>query len=377
MSSERLKKSQSFVVCMALIAVCLMIQACSSGLNSSVEEQDVNKDKILFKVVAKDGSLVNVLVYFCSVKKGIIAGPFDTDINGVALPSFNKSLLNSLEEDDQVYWWVTSRNSSSVTINRADPRLKALTNGQVSIKSYLGRAVLLQSKAVINPDLSQDTTISKASVVTHFSNARSNLLEVRWKQIGMISGVVNPATPLNSLSEKNLKNMVQTAQELDQRFLDSSSATTHKLKLMAVMTKAVIEHDVSRLLDGTSDAGLSKVSESLFLVAENNFREVSAQFLKVFDEVFAEVELDLLDLDIRASIGNDNVINSLRVISQYQTRLAVASDLIDNTPRLSVNDIVPVPSNSTSFRYPGEIAKGSLNAVPVYATARGTFVFEP
>ena len=67
--------------------------------------------------------------------------------------------------------------------------------------------------------------------------------------------MVQEDQPLNQLTEPDLKNITQFAEQLDQRYSNSNSATAHKLKLMAAMTKAVIEYDVSRLLDGTTDQG--------------------------------------------------------------------------------------------------------------------------
>ena len=67
----------------------------------------------------------------------------------------------------------------------------------------------------------------------------------------------------------------------------------------------------------------------------------------------------------------------MQSISKNQTRLAVASNLDDDTPRLSVEDITPIPSNSKSVKFPGEVAKGSLFATPRYGVAKGQFIFQP
>lgn len=376
-------KSKRIKLAVVVLVSALIFQACSAGLSSSTKEDDEIDNSLKFKVVAKDGYLSNILVYFCSLKKGKIAGPFSTNFNGVANPSFDKNLLESLVEDDQIYWWVVSSNSSAVTIDRNNPRLKSLSVGQVSMKSYLGRAIVIKNKALINQNLTNDQVLAKASVVTHFSNARSNLLEARWKQEGLLSGKVDPNNPLSTLTETNLKSMIQITQAVDQKLENESSATTHKMKLLATMTKAVIEFDVSRLLDGTDDQGLSNSSDTIFKVAENDFREVSSEFLDVYDEVYSEISLDLEDPEIINSIGSSTILSSVSAISKNQTRLAVASNLEDDTPRLSVEDITPVPTNSSFARYPGEIAnypsqsiEGILKAVPRYGAARGKFVFQ-
>ena len=361
----------------------LIFQACGSGLSSSTKEEDEKDNSVKFKVVAKDGYVSNALVYFCSVRNGKIAGPFTTNVNGVATPSFDKNLLEALMEDDQLYWWVTSSNSSFVSVDRSNPRLKGLSVGQVSMKSYLGRAVVIQNKAIINQNLADDETLSKASVVTHFSNARSNLLEVSWKQDSLITERIDPDSPLTILTEVNLKSMIQQTRTIDQKLQSKSSATAHKMKLLAAMTKAVIEFDVSRLLNGSDDLGLTNAADSIFKVAENDFREVSSEFLDVYDEVYSEIELDLKDPEIINSIGSTTIMSSILSISKTQTRLAVSANLEDDTPRLSVEDITPIPSNSSFARYPGEVAnypgqsvEGILKVVPRYGAARGKFVFQ-
>ena len=371
-------KKLSGATCIILIlGVSLFFQACSSTLDSSIEDKKEEVDKVSFQVLVKDGVISNALVYFCSLKKGVIVGPFSTNFNGISNPSFDKGILDSLDEDDQLYWLITSSNSTTVTVDRANPRIKSVSTGQVYLKSYLGRAILIRSKAALNLDLSQDDDVASKSVVTHFSNARANLFETRLRMSGLISERVKQDEPLSQLTETNLKNITQFAEQLDQRYRDSSSATAHKLKLMAAMTKAVIEYDVSRLLDGTSDLGLSDAADAIYQVAENDFREVSAEFLNVFDDLYVELEQDLSDVDIQKSLGEDAVVSAMQSISKNQTRLAVASNLDDDTPRLSVEDITPIPSNSKSAKFPGEVAKGSLFATPRYGVAKGQFIFQP
>ena len=371
------KKNFNTVCFIFFLGVSLFFQACSSTLDSSIEDKELETDNINFEVLAKDGVISNALVYFCSMKKGIIKGPFSTNFNGVARPSFEKSVLDSLDEDDQLYWLINSTNSTTVTVNRTNPRIKALSSGQVSLKSYLGRAILLRSKAAINPDFSQDVEVSSKSVVTHFSNARANLFEARLSNSGFIPARIKQDEPLSQLTESDLKNITQFAEQLNQRYKNEDSATAHKLKLMAAMTKAVIEYDISRLLDGTSDQGLSDSASSIYQVAENDFREVSSEFLAIYDDLFAELEQDLLDSDIRKSIGDDAVVTAMQSISKNQTRLAVASNLEDDIPRLSVEDITPIPNNSKSAKSPGEVAQGSLYATPKYGVAKGQFLFQP
>ncbi len=377
MLQKNSKHSRGFLCLAALSCISIFFQACSSGLDSSVADKEVEASKVSFRVLAKDGVIGKAQVYFCSMKKGIVTGPFSTAVNGVAIPKFNRSLLDTLDEDDQVYWWITSSNSTTVTVSQTNPRIKAVAPGQVSLKSYLGRAVLIRSKAAINLDLSQDSEISSRSVVSHFSNARSSLFEAFLRKNGLISGMVEAGSPLPQLNESSLKNITQLSEQLDQRYANSSSATAHKLKLMAAMTKAVIEYDVSRLLDGTSDLGLANSAAALFQVAENNFREVSPEFIDIFDELFVELEQDLLDPDIQNSIADSAVLAAMQSISKNQTRLAVASDFENDTPRLSVEDITPIPSNSVFVKFPGEVAQGSLNATPRYGVAKGQFVFQP
>ncbi len=371
------KNALSVISIFLLIVISILFQACSSTLDSSIEDKEIEAEKVSFQVLAKDGVISNALVYFCSLNKGVIKGPFSTSFDGVAKPSFDKSVLESLEEDDQLYWWITSTSSTTVTVDRTNPRIKAVSPGQVSLKSYLGRAVLIRSKAAINPDLSQDSEILSKSTVTHFSNARANLFEARLLKSGLISSRVNQEAPSIQFTESKLKNITQFAEQLDERYSKSNSATAHKLKLMAAMTKAIIEYDVSRLLDGTTDQGLSNSASVLFQVAENNFREVSSEFLTVFDNLYVQLEQDLLDSDIRKSIGDDSIVVSMQSISKNQTRLAVASDLDDDIPRLSVEDITPIPSNSLSVKSPGEVAQGSLFATPRYGVAKGQFIFQP
>ena len=206
--------------------------------------------------------------------------------------------------------------------------------------------------------------------------ARANLFEARLVKNGLIPHMVNQAGSLPQLSESNLKNIIQFGEELEERYSKSNSATAHKLKLMAAMTKAVIEYDISRLLDGTSDKGLSDSASSIYQVAENDFREVSSEFLAVYDDLFAELEQDLLDSDIQKSIGDEAIVNAMKLITKNQTRLAVASNLEDDIPRMSVDDITPIPNNSKSAKVPGEVAKGSLYATPKYGIAKGKFLFQ-
>ena len=235
------KKFISTLFITFLLGGTLFFQACSSTLDSSVEDKELETEIVSFQVLAKDGVISNGLVYFCSLKKGIIKGPFSTGFNGIASPSFDKSVLDSLDEDDQLYWLIKSTVSTNVTVNRTNPRIKAVSSDQVSLKSYLGRAILIRSKAAINSDLSQDSEVSSKSVVTHFSNARAHLFEARLKKNGLIPSMVQEDQPLNQLTEPDLKNITQFAEQLDQRYSNSNSATAHKLKLMAAMTKAVIE----------------------------------------------------------------------------------------------------------------------------------------
>ncbi len=377
MLQKNSKHSMSFLCLAALFCISILFQACSSSLDSSVAENEVETRKVSFQVLAKDGVISRAQVYFCTLKKGIVTGPFSTGSNGVARPSFDESILHSLDEDDQVYWWITSTNSTSVTVSRTNPRIKAVGPGQISLRSYLGRAILIRTKAAINLDLTQDSEIASRSVVSHFSNARSNLLESMLRKNGLITEMVQEGEPLTQLTESNLKNITQFSEQLDQRYTNSSSATAHKLKLMAAMTKAVIEYDVSRLLDGTSDQGLANSRSALFQVAENRISEVSSEFLAVFDDLFLELEQDLLDPDIQNSIGDPAVVLAMQSISKNQTRLAVSSDFDDETPRLSVEDITPIPSNSIFVKFPGEVAQGSINATPRYGVAKGQFVFQP
>ena len=371
------KHSMSFLCLVALFCISILFQACSSSLDSSVADNEVEASKVSFQVLAKDGVISGAQVYFCSLKKGIVTGPFSTGTNGVARPKFDESILHTLDEDDQVYWWITSTNSTTVTVSRTNPRIKAVAPGQISLRSYLGRAILIRTKAAINLDLTQDSEIASRSVVSHFSNARSNLLEALLRKNGLITEMVQEGEPLTQLTEANLKNITQFSEQLDQRYTNSSSATAHKLKLMAAMTKAVIEYDVSRLLDGTSDQGLANSRSALFQVAENRVSEVSSEFLAVFDDLFLELEQDLLDFDIQNSIGDSAVVLAMQSISKNQTRLAVSSDFDDETPRLSVEDITPIPSNSIFVKFPGEVAQGSINATPRYGVAKGQFVFQP
>ncbi len=371
------KHSISFLCLVALFSISILFQACSSSLDSSVADKEVEASKVSFQVLAKDGVISGAQVYFCTLKKGIVTGPFSTGSDGVARPNFDESILHTLDEDDQVYWWIKSTNSTNVTVSRTNPRIKAVAPGQISLRSYLGRAILIRTKAAINLDLTQDSEIASRSVVSHFSNARSNLLEALLRKNGIINEMVQEGEPLTQLTEANLKNITQFSEQLDRRYTNSSSATAHKLKLMAAMTKGVIEYDVSRLLDGTSDQGLANSRSALFQVAENRVSEVSLEFLAVFDDLFLELEQDLLDPDIQNSIGDPAVVLAMQSITKNQTRLAVSSDFDDETPRLSVEDITPIPSNSIFVKFPGEVAQGSINATPRYGVAKGQFVFQP
>ena len=102
------KKFISTLFITFLLGGSLFFQACSSTLDSSVEDKELETEKVSFQVLAKDGVISNGLVYFCSLKKGIIKGPFSTGFNGIASPSFDKSVLDSLDEDDQLYWLIKS-----------------------------------------------------------------------------------------------------------------------------------------------------------------------------------------------------------------------------------------------------------------------------
>ena len=366
------------LICLVFIVSAIIFQGCGSV---SVPSNFVVSETRRLSVVATDGVLKGVNVRLASVLEGSISKAVQTDEFGRATIVVSVDVINQLKDHDLTYLYVESVFGSSVLTNSLPNSEKGLKVGQVKLKSYVGTAAKLKSKAAQHEQLDDDPELRRSAVVSHFSNSVALMLEAEMKRDGLISSVISPETvkpdfPVTNLIEaESQRLLLQDAQT------DRDSSLGKKLKLIAIATKGLIEQDISNFLDDGKNNELKDGSEALLDLAVNSTIELNSVFISKINQLSAAVEDDLENNnDIRAGMEDpEAVFKAMDFLS--------TSDVIKATSVTNIFLDISVSqslSSSTPYTYvkkvedtTRELRGGEFIGNSFAPSSEGSFVYHP
>lgn len=249
-------------------------------------------EKVDFTISVIDGVLQEAEVQLVSLKLGILSDTFLTNKEGNVTLKVSKSKIAQLEDDDLLFVYASSSNNTQLSKEFVRSPLQV---GQVQFRSLLPRANQLKRSAELFNPITKDPTIGQLCQVSHFTNARTVIMENFLLQDGLISEPIKPSSlPGIELTSNLLQNINLLVESIDQDLAISSSIVAQKFKLITLATKAIVERGISTiLLAPSSNWTLSDSDKILFELAKPAFNGLHPSFEAQLESLESEITSDL------------------------------------------------------------------------------------
>ncbi len=366
------------LICLVLIVSAIIFQGC--GVTSVPSSLAVSENRE-FNVIATDGVLKKVNVRLASVMQGPLTKSVQTDEFGRATVVVSLDVINQLNDHDLTYLYVESVLGSSVATNSGIDSNKNLEVGQVKIKSYVGTAESLKSKARQHEKLDEDPEFKRKSIVSHFSNSVAVMLEAQMKRDGLINTIISPETAKPNFPIANLNKAESQRLILEDAQTDKDSSLAKKLKLIAIATKGLIDQDISKFLDDGKTSSLTEGSEALLDLAVNSTLNLDSGFVSNLSQISSAVEDDVENnTDIRAGMQDPEAVfkamDFLSVADVIQAT-SVNTIVLDVSVSESLSSSTPYTNVKKVEDLSRELRGGEFIGNSFAPASEGSFVYNP
>ena len=323
MASEKyLLKIVSILLLTLWIAGCGLPKATVSSIDQP-EEPTVS-----FEVSVVDGILEQAEVQLVSLKSGVLSDVLLTNNSGQVTIKILKSRLTQLDNDDLIFLYAGSTGNTELLAEFTKIPLQV---GQVQFRSILPKVPDLKRSAEFFDPISKDPSVGNLCQVSHFTNARTVLVENFLQQNGLISAPIKPSRlPDITFDSDLLQNIEGLIKSVDQDLLDPSSVIAQKYKLITVATKAIVEKGISRiLLTPSQNWSLAEADQILFELAKPTPNGLHPSFESEFAALEAQV---VLDQSSGSFPFTETLEQTITQITVEDTKASVATQLVLEDP---------------------------------------------
>jgi hypothetical protein len=337
----------------ATTTIMLALNGCGGGGGGTTSSSTSSTTTYGLPVTASDGVIAGAKVHFSSLKGDQILVECTytecvTDTNGKATLKIPASVIANLADDDIPFLYVESTTDTSVggVSIATDP-------SRVKLKSYLPKASVMKS-IVATSLLADSVEITQAATVSHFSNAIAVMVE---GQLGLTNPVSSSGITNKSTAERNelVATAEQTRKELINRLkTNPNGPEAQKFKGLAVATKAIIDHNIKKILSGGKDrAGGANIDEILLEMAKTSNMALDSTYNTAFTSIFAAVNTDLGNSIHAGSLPKGFNTTNFKNIAEAATKQATGT-------AISVNPVTKNPKLLLYMPYQGQSASISL-----------------
>lgn len=299
----------------------------------------VSQSIVPLKVTIKDGIVRNATVQLASLLQGNLNVSAETDFGGVATLNIPAEIINNLATNDLVYVYGESKNDSTIDVKGFTQGLQA---GQVKLKSYLPAPSYLKSVLASPNRLEDDAQVNKSTTVSHFTNAEAVLFDNELKSKGLLNSASNPTTTITTT-----ESLIAVLTTLRTEIAKPNTPTIKKFKLIAASTKAIIEQNVSTILQG-QNISITQSDQILFEIATNESATLEPSFeANVLPTMQSDVNQDLQSSEFSSPLFEATFSNTLEAVSSEDMASAVDDRIELSDPQATLDDLL-----TTSIRGP-------------------------
>lgn len=336
------------VLLIAFLLLCWILSGC--GLSGSTDPQTPGvitapPETVIFNISVIDGTLENAEVQLVSLREGELGDPVLTDGDGKASIEILKSRLDLLDNEDILFFYASSTSGTKLRTSSGSTDLQ---QGQVQFRSILPPAVTLKSRAELFDPITDDPEVGNLSQLSHFSNARTHIVEDFMRRDGVITEPLKPGGLPNIIfTSEILRRIDGQVQSVDQELVVSSSTITKKFKLLATATKAIVERSIHEiLLNPDQNWTISNSDLILFELAGTTSADNNALhpiFFNAFSTLSEEITQDLTSAEFPFISPFSEALDQ---ISEEETRESFEEELVLE----EITSLEPILTSTTPLR---------------------------
>ncbi|MCO4783234.1 MAG: hypothetical protein KC646_12990 [Candidatus Cloacimonetes bacterium] len=313
------------------------------GGSTTPNNPNASQSVVPLRITLKDGIVRNATVRLASLLQGSLNVTAETDFGGVATLNIPSEIINSLATNDLVYVYGESTSNSTIDVKGFTQGLQA---GQVKLRSYLPAPSYLKSVLASPNKLEDDTQVNKSTTVSHFTNAEAVLFDNELKKKGLLSSASSPSASITTN-----ESLISVLTTLRSEIAKPNTPTIRKFKLIAASTKAIIEQNVSTILQGQT-ASITDPDQILFEIAANETATLEPSFeSNILPAMQADVNTDLQSSEFASplfdSTGGSDFTSTLATVSSEDMASSVDDKIELSDPQATLDDLV-----ATSIRGP-------------------------
>lgn len=270
-----------------------------------------------------DGPIEGARVRLFSLSKGYVAGNMTTDDEGRASFSVGRTFLNSIADSDHLFYYAD--NPSIATLQRRDGSFVQIPAGQLALRSSLPQVSHIRQELLKGKEIGAQDGTKKAGVITHFTHARTVLIEGLLRMESLLDKTFFPDQV--QLSAQAIDRWNHWHGSLDASMYTSESQWLQKYKLLAATTKSIYESGLVKIYEDRPlpahplDALVSLVNQEGSTLT-NNFAD------RLVDYDFI-INTDLKDSDFTGSIEEQVSLSQTVSVTSIQLTLVATQNLTD------------------------------------------------
>lgn len=292
----------------------------------------VSQSIVPLKITIKDGIVRNATVQLASLLQGSLNISAVSDFSGVATLNIPSDVINNLATNDLVYVYGESNTDSTIDVKGFTQGLQA---GQVKLKSYLPAPSYLKSVLASSNKLEDDTEVNKSTTVSHFTNAEAVLFDNELKKKGLLTSASSPTMTITTG-----ESLIAVLTTLRTEIAKPNTPTIKKFKLIAASTKAIIEQNVSTILQG-QNTSLANSDQILFEIATNETAILEPSFeTNILPNMQSDINQDLQSTEFSSPLFETNFSNTLEAISSQEMANAVDDKIELSDPQATLDDLI-------------------------------------
>jgi hypothetical protein len=292
---------------------------------------------IPLKVTLRDGIIRNATVTLASLLQGSLNVSAETDFGGVATLNIPSDIINNLATSDLVYVYGISKADSTVDVKGIT---RGLQPGQVKLKSYLPAPSYLKSILASPNKLEDDTQVNKSTTVSHFTNAEAVLFDNELQKKGLLNSASSPTMTITT--SESLFALLTT---LRTEIAKPNTPVIKKFKLIAASTKAIIEQNISTILQGQT-IQITESDQILLEIVSNETATLEPSFeANILPAMQADVNQDLASSEFTSplfdvSTNGSTFTSSLVTVTSQDMASAVDVKIELSDPQATLDDLI-------------------------------------
>jgi len=318
---------------LAFLFVALMfLTSCGGG--GGISTVVIPRSPFGLSVRVLDGPIEGARVRLFSLSKGYVAGNMTTDNEGRASFSVGRTFLNSVADSDHLFYYAD--NPSDATLQRRDGSFVQIPAGQLALRSSLPQVSHLRQQLNLGIAIGEQDGTKKAGVITHFTHARTVLIEGLLRMESLLDKTFFPDQV--QLSNQAIDRWNHWHGSLEASMYTSQSQWLQKYKLLAATTKSIYESGLVKIYEDKPlpphplDALVSLVNQEGLTLTDN-----FADRLLEYDTI---INTDLQDTDFTGSVEEQVSVSQTVSVTSIQLTLVATQPL---------TDIPIVPTGYSSF----------------------------